>query len=200
MVEDSAESSILKPQAWSKQKYLKEEKIPTVGEVIEIITNIPNIKERALLILAYLSAGRIREIVRKKDRSSIKHSDLNIVVEEGRQILIIDLRNEKNNNRKRKEIPVPLDIKENILLWNQLIEYLNTVSKDEELFPFSYQYAYERIVNLTSWNPHWIRHIRLTHLVTFYGYKEYQLIRYAGWTDSRPAKNYIEMNWKDLLY
>ena len=200
MIEERAERSTLKPQAWSNQKFLKEEKIPTVSDVIGLFAEINSPREQALLVLTYLTAGRIREIVQKKGRTSIKKSDMKVVKENGRDILLIDLRNQKNKEKHRKDIPVPLDITENALLWNMIDGYINPLEKDEELFPFSYQYAYERITKLTGWNPHWIRHLRLTHLVTVYGYKEYQLVRYAGWTDSRPAKNYVEMNWKDLLY
>lgn len=199
-MEQSAESSGLKVQAWSKQSFLKSEKIPTVPEIIELAKSIDNNRKRTLFIITYLTAGRIREIVRSKDRKSICKNDLTIVTEDLRLILLINLRNQKNKVRKRKDIPVPLDVKENAILWNMILDHINTVGTNEELFPISYQNAYEIITKLTTWNPHWIRHIRLTHLVTVYGYKEHQLIRYAGWTDSRPAKHYIEMNWKDLLY
>jgi len=203
-MKQSAECSNQKNPPWSKLLLLKEEKIPDLAEIIELAQGIDNGRNQALFILAYLTAGRIREIVSKRDklgnyRSSIKKSDLKIVQEKGRNVLIINLRNEKNRNRKRKEIPVPLDIKENVIFWNMIIDYLNSLENDEELFHISYQNAYG-IISKLGFNPHWIRHIRLTHLVTVYGYKEHQLIRYAGWTDSRPAKNYIEMDWTDLLY
>ena len=203
-MKQSADCSNSKNPPWSKLLLLKEEKIPELKEIIEIAQGIDNPRNQALFILAYLTAGRIREIVPKLDkqnnyRSSIKKSDLKIVQEKGRDVLIINLRNEKNRNRKRKEIPVPLDIKENVIFWNLIIDYINSLTNDEELFPISYQNAYG-IISKLGFNPHWIRHIRLTHLVTVYGYKEHQLIRYAGWTDSRPGKNYIEMDWTDLLY
>lgn len=199
-MEQSAESSNGKPPAWSKQSFLKLEKIPTVNEIIGLANSIDSGRNRCLFVLTYLTAGRIREIVRTKDRKSITKSDMSLVTEEGRTILLINIRNQKNRERKRKDIPIPLDIKENALLWNMILDYINSIKDNEELFPICYQNAYEIITNLTTWNPHWIRHIRLTHLVTVYGYKEHQLRIYAGWTDSRPAKNYIEMNWKDLLY
>ena len=199
-MEKSAESSNLKVQAWSKQSYLKLEKIPTVKDIIDLVNSIDNDRNRCLFILAYLTAGRIREIVRTKDRKYIIKSDMMITNEDGRSILLVNIRNQKNIERKRKDIPIPLDIKENALLFNMMLNHLNSLKDNEELFPICYQNAYEIITKISSWNPHWIRHIRLTHLVTVYGYKEHQLRIYAGWTDSRPAKNYLEMNWKDLLY
>jgi hypothetical protein len=199
-MEESAESSPQKTPAWSKQKYLKEEKIPSINEIIELFSQISRPRDRCLLIMTYLTAGRIKEVIKKEGRTSIKKNDFKIIQEDFKDILLIDLRNEKNRDRKRKEIPVPLDIKENAILWNMMLEYINSLGNEDELFHISYQKAYEIIIKYTGWNPHWIRHLRLTHLVTVYGYKEFQLVRYAGWSDSRPAKNYVEMSWKDLLY
>jgi integrase len=204
-------------QPWGKQKFLKGEKIPTVEDIIDMANSMDNDAKQCLFVLAYLTAGRVEELVRYKgfdttfdkegkgkktlngiERPSIKKGDLQIVQEQGRNILLINLKNLKNKTRKRKDIPVPLDIKENAILYNMIIDYLNQFGMEDELLPINYPYAYSILIKF--FNPHFIRHIRLTHLVTKYGYREEQLIRYAGWSDSRPAKNYIEMNWKDLLY
>lgn len=201
-MEQSAESSGLKNKPWSKQSFLKEERVPTIQEIIGMAETIGKDRDRALVIMTYLTAGRIREVIRRDERPSIKKSDFKIVKEEGRDILLINMRNQKNKDRKRKDIPVPLDLKENALFWNMLTDYLNSLSEDEELFPITYQTAYEILTEKydINFNPHWFRHVRLTHLVVVYGYKEFQLVRYAGWSDSRPAKRYVEMTWKDLLY
>lgn len=203
-MEQSAESST-STKAWTKQKNLKEERVISIEKVIELAQSIGNIRNRSLFVLTYLTAGRIQEIVRKKNkktgeiRPSIRKSDVSIVEKDGIKILLINIRNQKHKTRKRKDIPVPLDRRENALLFNEITDYLNTLKNEEEMFPVSYQYAY-KVISKLGFNPHWIRHIRLTHLVTKYGYKEHQLRVYAGWTDSRPAKSYIEMNWEDLIY
>lgn len=190
--------------AWNKQRELKHEKIPTIKEVIDVARDIQNDRDQALFVLAYLTAGRIAEIVRKRTprgyRESLHVNDLKQEFVEGRPILLINIRNQKNRGRFRKEIPVPLDLKENKIFLDMITPFLNSLYEDAEMFPIQIRRAYDIIDKEASVNPHWIRHIRLTHLVTVYDYKEHQLIRYAGWTDSRPAKNYIEMNWKDLIY
>jgi len=206
-MEQSAESSSPNNEmgAWYKQRFLKEEKIPTIQDMIEIAESIRYDRDRALFILLYLTGCRIRELVRKKDkvtgrwRKSIIKNDIQLTERNGRKILLINLRNQKNRERKRKDIPIPLDIKENALFFNMLTDYINSLGNESELFPMSYQNAY-LVVSKLGFNPHFIRHIRLTHLVTKYGFKEHQLRIYAGWTDSRPAKNYLEMVWEDLLY
>lgn len=47
-------------------------------------------------------------------------------------------------------------------------------------------------------NPHYLRHCRLTHLVQTYGFNELQLMRFAGWTNTKPAIVYVHLNWMDL--
>lgn len=189
---------------WSKQSYLKKERIPSVENILDLVKGIRNKQSQALFIITYLTAGRMQEIVRydrhDEKRPSIRHSDFKIVNKNDRTILLIDLRNEKNKVKHRKYIPIPLDISFNKELWNLLVDYLNECDT-QELFPFGYKKAYKILTSITdNWNPHFIRHIRLTHLVTVYGYREHQLTLYAGWTDARPAKCYLEMRWEDLLY
>lgn len=202
--EQRAESSTSR-KPWDKQCYLNKEKIPSVKEVIDIAEEIIDERTRCLFVLTYLTAGRLQELVRythkKENRDSIKSSDIEIQDIESRKILLINLRNEKNKDKHRKDIPIPLDIEENKMLFNLVVPYLNTIEKNGELFPFTYKRAYA-ILNKVNpeWNPHYLRHIRLTHLVTIYGYREYQLTMYAGWSDPRPAKHYLQMRWQDLLY
>jgi hypothetical protein len=202
--EQRAESSTSR-KPWDKQCYLGKEKIPGVKDIIDMAREISEDRDRCLFVLTYLTAGRMQEIVRynhnKENRSSIKKSDIVIQEREGRKILLINLRNEKNLNKHRKEIPVPLDLPENKDFFNLIITYLNSIGNNDEMFPIGYKRAYAILNRINpNWNPHWIRHIRLTHLVTVYGYREYQLTMYAGWSDPRPAKAYLQMRWEDLLY
>ena len=46
--------------------------------------------------------------------------------------------------------------------------------------------------------PHYFRHCRLTHMVTRFNYDSHQLVKYAGWTDERPAKHYVHLRTEDL--
>ena len=203
-IPQTAKRGISESPAWTKQRELKHEKLPTIQEVIDVARDIETPRDQALFVLTYLTAGRISELVRKAMpngyRESMHVNDLKEEQVNGRKILLINLRNQKNKEKFRKNIPIPLDLKENKILVDMITPFLNELYQDEEIFPINKRRAYDIINKETNINPHWIRHIRLTHLVTIYGYKEHQLIRYAGWTDSRPAKNYIEMNWKDLVY
>ena len=103
-MKQSAESSELKNPAWSKQSFLKEERIPTIKEIIGMAESVEKDRDRALFVLAYLTAGRIREIVRNKEKPSIRKNDLEIKDVNGRQVLLINMRNQKNREKKRKDL------------------------------------------------------------------------------------------------
>ena len=193
---------------WDKQKYIRKEKIPGVNDIISIAKSVRNDRNRCLFVLTYLTAGRLQELVRYKgrykkkgeERSSIRRDDIKIEERMGRSILLINLRNEKHLKKHRKNIPVPLDISENQVFFSLISGYLDTLEKDEELFSIGYKRGYVILSKINRWNPHWLRHIRLTHLVTIYNYREHQLMLYAGWSDNRPARHYLELRWEDLLY
>lgn len=46
--------------------------------------------------------------------------------------------------------------------------------------------------------PHYFRHCRLTHCVTEFDFNDQELVKYAGWCDSKPAKWYVSLKTTDL--
>ena len=184
---------------WSNQEELKKQGVPNINSVIGTAESMDDLRTRALYLVLYVTASRIREVIRdsKKDLMSIKKKDISFIERNDRRIILIDIRNEKNKTKHRKEIPLVLDKDENIIIWKMIKEYLDMICLEDELFPFSYRYAYRLLEPYC--NPHWLRHIRLTHLITVYDFNESLLSKYAGWTDSRPAKHYAELRWTDFL-
>jgi len=67
------------------------------------------------------------------------------------------------------------------------------------LFNFGKTRAYQIIRQATGWNNHWLRHLRATHLVLYHDFNEQLLIKFMGWTNSLPAKHYMELKWTDIL-
>lgn len=47
--------------------------------------------------------------------------------------------------------------------------------------------------------PHYFRHCRLTHMVTKFDFNDQELVKYAGWCDSKPAKWYMSLKVSDLI-
>lgn len=191
---------------WGMQKELqKGDNIPTPNDILDTTYKIRNYRSRALYVLTYLTAGRISELIRyqfykdkKNIHPSIRRKEINFTEKHGRDVMLINIRNEKSNKRKVKTIPIPMDSDFHKKLINSIMPYLQEKELDEELFPFKYQYAYQKILKPIC-NPHWLRHVRLTHLVTYHGFSDLLLQRYAGWTDTRPAGIYSELRWGDIL-
>ena len=154
--------------------------------------DISNLQDRALLVFAYLTAGRSGEIAGTVKKVGCQYMDSG-----GRSILLITMPNLKNRVRKQKQLPIPLD-KEGELV-AMLQEYLDLLSDENILFPFCSRTAREKMKSIVGFDIRYMRHVRATHLVTMYDFNEQLLVRFMGWTDSRPAKYYMELRWVDFL-
>jgi len=187
-------STNLKP--WGKQTWLSEKKyrkgVPDLKEVLKLAESILDVRTRALFSLLYLTAGRISEVL------DITIEDIIPTTKKDRPVWEINLINLKNKNRKMKKILVTLDREENIILARYVNEYVKTLT-GKKLFTFSKQRAWQLLDKHTGFNCHFIRHIRLTHLVTEYNFTDRLLVLYAGWEDSKPGKHYINLRTDDLL-
>lgn len=149
-----------------------------------------------------------KKILLKK--KSILTDQINIESHSEREFLIIKLRNLKNRNKREqtKIIPIPLkpldsekekDIYKIYLkfahkIWN----YKNILGDEEEMFPITKRRA-EQIILKAGFNPHFLRELRLTHLVKYHNFTDQKLKTFAGWSDSRPSKHYIRIGWRDLV-
>lgn len=178
---------------WGLQATLKKNRIASEEDIKLISANIPDIRTRALFIMLYLTAGRASEVV----CGNLKKSDLEFRYKYTRAVLLIKMPNRKHRTRHWKDIPIPLD-KEGVLL-KMLNEYLRKLYPEDKLFDFGVVRCYQLIRKATGFNNHWLRHLRLTHLVLNYDFNEQLLVRFAGWTNSLPAKEYMELRWSDIL-
>ena len=103
----------------------------------------------------------------------------------------------KNKKKKRKRIDVPLD-KDSELI-GLLMEFLDRLEPEDELFKFGKTKA-EKIINRTTgMNPHFLRDIRATRLVIDYNFSEAKLAQYMGWSDGRPAARYVQLNAGNIV-
>jgi len=228
-----------KANQWQKQKALKKEEIPTQAQIFNTALNITNKQHRALYIIAYLTAGRISEIlptkhlrktiylkevvedeagnklmrvVRNKTGSPIAKSTTKEIInytgirrdnieysfQGGRRIMIFSMPNRKNRKHKRKRIPIPLDKEGHFVAL--LEEYLETLPENNSpLFKLSVSKAERLLHQYAGMNPHYLRDIRLTHMVTIYNYNAFQLAKFAGWKNVMPAERYIRLAVSDLL-
>jgi len=131
-------------------------------------------------------------------KSGIKKEDITYEQLNGEEIMVIRLRNLKNKQERIKLVPFKIN-DELAKKFKQIIDtYLLTVEDGYELFPFEKRNG-ERIVSQIGFNPHFLRKLRLTHLVRYNNFSDQKLKTFAGWSDSRPSKHYIKIKWQDLV-
>lgn len=195
---------MMKP--WDSQKIRQRlEDVPKPEDVIEIAKGINDKVIQVAFVLMYLTAGRSSEITKnthiiegKKVIQGLKKKDIELTEDDkGREILILTLPNRKHKKKHFKKIPIPIS-KEKPLL-RIIKDYINNLQAEQYVIPISKIYLHRLLMKHTGINPHYIRHLRLSHLVVHEDFNEQLLVLFAGWTDSRPAKNYMELRWKDIL-
>lgn len=181
--------------SWGKQRLLKESDrpIPTYDSLYNNLRAIENPRDRALCTISYLSGGRVSEV-----KSITKDSfRTEFLVDKGgnkMKFMLIECRNLKNRNRKTKTLPINYDREYPFILL--IKDYLESLKPGSILFPISIARIGQLIGRYFGFNPHYFRDIRLTHLVEKFGFDPFQLQVYAGWSDTRPTKNYVALDWR----
>lgn len=208
-----------------QRKYSYEE-VPSIEELDRIASNIHprcvtypefyTARARALFVLLYLTGARGSEIVKcpylmrrakrqegvyewaeEHEYEGVRKSDIKQGLVDDLPCLFVRIENRKHRLRRTKRQPIPILLEKDLV--RHLYHYLNLLDKDEILFPFQIKRATQIINETINWNLHFLRHIRATHLVVKYDFNEQLLVKYMGWTDSRPAKHYMELSTKDMF-
>jgi len=174
---------------WKLAEELKEEDIPTIPQTLELALSITDERIRALFVMGYLTAGRISEII------EIQKKDLKPEKVDGRDVLLIRMANRKNRKNKHKEIGIPIDT--NLDFIKIIGTYTNTLTPLDLLFPISTTQAWKILKEKYNINPHYLRHIRVTHLVRDYELDPYSIEMIAGWSNLLPLEAYKHLKWKD---
>lgn len=165
----------------------------TRKEVEAFATCSADIRDRALFVTLYLTNSRVSEIVRR-----LRKNQIIFMAREGKEDLVFNgLWTEKNPSHPLRTIPIPVE-KEKPLV-DVLMRYLATVRSDDAvLFPISRQRAWSILKRLCGERCHFLRHTRLSHLVTFYGLNETTLMRMAGWRSRKMVDTYAHFGWEDI--
>jgi len=131
----------------------------------------------------------------------IKTQDI-LVSKDNESFLEVKLHTEKNPHAPIRYIPINMELE-------SISKEVFVFSSPEEGLVFPY---YNEAVLLNShlrvmrkkfnefWGvaPHYFRHCRLTHMVTEFDFNDQELVKYAGWCDSKPAKWYMSLKTSDL--
>jgi site-specific recombinase XerD len=186
------------------------------NKIIEIAKTIPSIysksypykeRDRALFCFLYLTGARVEEVVMGKKKVGVKKKDLEFVKVGGKGFLVVSLYTLKNRKHPIRKVPIP--IKREGVLVKYVLDYVEKLNSENYLFSFTKQRAWQIIrfildkYKRKSKNKfmnanHFLRHCRLTHLVTIYDFTDQDLVRFAGWSSSMPAVVYSHLRFKDL--
>ncbi len=162
-------------------------------EIKEKIEAIRDPIKRVMFKLMYATGCRAGELIQ------IKPSDIRYEIILGKPYVIVKVKTEKNPHTPTRNLPI--SIEEEKWLTQEIIEYKNLMRKKEAKLMFRkhrttiWRYCYD----VLNFNPHELRHLRLTHKVERDNYSISKLIHFAGWTDFKPAKTYIHLNYKSLV-
>lgn len=178
----------------------KREDITTQEEIQTSLdkTTIPLL--RAILVFLYLYGARITEVLNLK-RKRIRWDPKYIYAEVG------VLKRRDSAVGPYKMVPHILRVHRKAPFIGILLEYLEGIQDGERLvFPVSRQWVHTKFKILNPFlSPHVLRHDRLFKLALA-GASEYELMDWAGWSDTRPAGSYIRATGRlasklsDLVY
>lgn len=182
----------------------KDRRILSRNELLEIINGIKNPRDRALICFLYLTGARISEALQ------VTKND----IEEREGYILINLPTLKKYKilgkttlpDGRKKLLTQRDIQRRVVPINPARdqEFLDHIigwfqaQVNITLFGFKSRIRAWQILHRYDLFPHYLRHLRLTHLVTERNFTDQDLIKFTGWADSKPAKYYIHLRWEDI--
>ena len=155
--------------------------IEDIRETIK--TNPESVWVNALIICLYYYGLRISEALalRPRDFKQYTHK------ESGRKYLQVRSSTLKNRTDKNRTLYVPMDQ----LYIQYLYDFVRT-SPSVRVFNYSRQWARVKIQQrLPQVSPHVLRYNILNDMAQ-QGLNEFSLESWAGWSDARPAKSYVQ--------
>lgn len=168
---------------------------------------------RALISFLYLTAARVQEVVglvnqhtRRMKVGPVKKNQIQWRPKSAPDYVVIESlpvfkRRTKSGKPPRRNVPVLIGDDEYFCMWVK--KYIDTLEDEAVLFPMTYQWAWKitsqiKLANGERAYNHYLRHLRLTHLVKRYGFTDLDLQQYVGWANTLMASKYTHLDWLTL--
>jgi len=175
--------------------------------ILKLSHGLKNSGVRACYFFLYLSGCRVSEATK------VKPGDIEIKD----NCIIANIITLKNRLKGLRNIPIAwFDCEIETKMGDYVLNHIRKVPENTPVFPYSrFRMAHnlgklvindmrglhgKQWVNIPEFHihPHYLRHCRLTHLVTERNYGAVELMQFAGWTNTKPADIYVSLNWRNL--
>lgn len=166
-------------------------------KILLIAKIIPNLRDRTLFVLEYLTGGRVSEIVQR-----VQPTDFEVHAINNKKFLrVYNFYTAKNRKHPDRVLDIPIH-KEGEFV-DILQTYMQSLKPDDFVFAMTRQRAWQIISKiLLQYKPksttnkfmngnHFLRHCRNTHLYRIYGFDQYDLMKWNGWSSTAPADKYV---------
>lgn len=169
-------------------------------ELLERLKQLGTMRDRALGSFLYLTGCRIEEVVRYKSYKydkkgqAIKKKQVSQLED---RIMVYGVRVLKRKDGVIKNMVIRRNSLDKPFI--ELLEpYLLTLDPEDCLFDMCRQRAYQ-ILEEVDLYPHYLRHLRTTHLVIDFNFSGEHLKNFHAWASSRMAEEYVHLNTTDIF-
>lgn len=189
---------------------------------IESFTGPYALRNKALVSFLYLTGCRVEEVCKFIKEKNLKRIRKNKVTKEISSAPILE-RQQIGEPLKKKQvefrennviihnvrclkrrsvqivrsIPVPKKEREHAFI-SFVLAYMLELQPEDYLFDLTRQRIYV-ILSGVGLYPHYLRHLRMSHLAVDYNFSSADLKQFTGWTTSKTADEYIHLNITDLV-
>lgn len=159
-------------------------------------------RDRALMALLFLTAGRISEVLSLTKEQFDFQADRNFIIIRN-MILVKRLRTRKGKPVKHRTAPirdeVPLPLKGPLSKFTKLVQdYLCLIDKPEErLFKFKRHRAWQIVNSVTGQWCHWFRSQAESYYGKYVFNTPFALRDFVGVSDIESLGPYVKTQWKD---
>lgn len=178
---------------WSRQKEIDWDTLmASQDDIRRTILGVKEPRDRFILGLLYLTGARVSEITGIK-ANNIRRETIN-----GKPSIVFFLVNRKNKRQHSKILALPISNEPQVC--HAVLGFIDRSPPGAALTPGTRQRIWQIVIKYMGWNPHVFRHLCLSFMIKYHKFRDIDLKNWAGWTDMRPATDYIKYRYRDYPF